>query len=77
MEYIVSHYALNGGGPADWCKQSRSCRYYRSIKDRGSDLRARMRELAHARVRYGYRRVHVLLKREGWSLGKNQVYRLY
>ena len=36
-----------------------------------------MREIAHTRVRYGYRRIHVLLKREGWQLGKNQAYRLY
>lgn len=28
-------------------------------------------------MRYGYRRIHVLLKREGWQLGKNQAYRLY
>ena len=36
-----------------------------------------MREIAKTRVRYGYRRIHVLLKREGWQLGKNQAYRLY
>ncbi len=36
-----------------------------------------MRELARSRVRYGYRRLHVLLKREGWRLGKNQAYRVY
>lgn len=36
-----------------------------------------MREIAQTRVRYGYRRVHVLLRREGWRLGKNQMYRLY
>ena len=29
------------------------------------------------RIRYGYRRLHVLLRREGWSLGKDQTYRLY
>jgi transposase-like protein len=29
------------------------------------------------RVRYGYRRLHVPLRREGWSLGKEQAYRLY
>ena len=46
-------------------------------QDPRADLRTRMRELAHARVRYGYRRVHVLLRREGWCLGKNQMYRLY
>jgi putative transposase len=40
-------------------------------------LRGRMREIAKTRVRYGYRHIHVLLKREGWQLGKNQMYRLY
>jgi putative transposase len=36
-----------------------------------------MREIAQIRVRYGYRRVHVLLKREGWRISRNRVYRLY
>jgi putative transposase len=51
--------------------------YYQSCKDPRTALRARMRELAQVRVRYGYRRLHVLLRREGWSLGKEQAYRLY
>jgi putative transposase len=29
------------------------------------------------RVRYGYRRVHVLLRREGWSRGQNKTRRIY
>ena len=37
----------------------------------------RIRDLAAARVRYGYRRITVLLKREGWSVGKKRVYRIY
>jgi len=36
-----------------------------------------MRDIASTRVRYGYRRIRVLLKREGWQVGKNLVYRLY
>ncbi|MET3823590.1 putative transposase [Burkholderia sp. PvR073] len=36
-----------------------------------------MREIAQTRVRYGYRRVHALLKREGWRVNRNRVYRLY
>lgn len=36
-----------------------------------------MREIAQMRVRYGYLRIHALLKREGWQLDKNQMYRLY
>ncbi len=51
--------------------------YYRSRMDPKTALRARMRELAQVRIRYGYRRLHVLLRREGWSLGKDQAYRLY
>lgn len=37
----------------------------------------RIRDIAAARVRYGYRRVHVLLRREGWRVNHKRVYRLY
>jgi putative transposase len=32
-----------------------------------TELRARMKELASERRRFGYRRLHILLKREGWE----------
>ena len=37
----------------------------------------RLKELAAARVRYGYRRLHVLLRREGWPVNHKRTYRLY
>ena len=37
----------------------------------------RMREIATVRVRYGYRKILVLLRREGWLVGKTMVSRLY
>jgi putative transposase len=40
-------------------------------------LRRRLRELAQARPRFGYRRLHVLLRREGWAVNHKRVYRLY
>jgi putative transposase len=40
-------------------------------------LRLRIREIAEVRVRYGYRKIRVLLKREGWNVGKKLVYRRY
>jgi putative transposase len=40
-------------------------------------LRLRIREIAQTRVRYGYRKIRVLLNREGWKVGKKLVYRLY
>jgi len=50
---------------------------YRSQADPQTALRQRVRELAQTRVRYGYRRIHVLLRREGWSVHHKRVYRLY
>ena len=49
-------------------------------RPRGSDdgvLRRRLRELAHERRRFGYRRLHVLLVREGWAVNHKRVYRIY
>ena len=53
-----------------------SCRY-RSVADEQAALRMRLKELAAVRVSYGYERLHVLLKREGWHVNHKRVYRLY
>lgn len=37
----------------------------------------RIKDIANTRVHYGYRRVHVMLKREGWQDNVKRVYRLY
>jgi transposase InsO family protein len=37
----------------------------------------RIRDIAQARVSYGYRRIHVMLLREGWKINHKRVYRLY
>jgi putative transposase len=50
---------------------------YRSQARDQSPLRQRIKELAATRVRYGYRRIHVLLRREGWQVNMKRVYRLY
>lgn len=53
-----------------------SCRYQSQAKDQTA-LRLRLRDLAGARVRYGYRRLHILLAREGWRINHKRVFRLY
>jgi putative transposase len=40
-------------------------------------LRKRIREIAEARPSYGYTRIHVLLRREGWPVNRKRVHRLY
>ena len=42
-----------------------------------SALRLRIREIAHARPRFGYQRIHVMLRREGWKVNRKRVYRWY
>jgi putative transposase len=50
---------------------------YTLTRDPQEALRQRLRELAAVRVRFGYRRLTVLLKREGWTVNAKRVYRLY
>lgn len=53
-----------------------TCRY-QSVADEQAALRIRLRDLAYTRASYGYRRLHVLLQREGWEINHKRVYRLY
>jgi putative transposase len=50
---------------------------YAHHRDPQEALRVRLRELAGSRVRYGYRRLTVLLRREGWQVNAKRIYRLY
>jgi putative transposase len=51
--------------------------YGKSVARDQSALRLRIREIAHARPRFGYLRIHVMLRREGWAVNKKRVYRWY
>lgn len=62
------------------CKAIGSCRMtirYRSTRPDDQALRKRMSELAQERRRFGYRRLHVLLKREGHGVNHKKLFRLY
>lgn len=50
---------------------------YRSTKPPETALRTRLRELANERRRFGYRRLFIMLRREGEPSGINRIYRLY
>ena len=55
----------------------RSSHRYRSRRPDDAALRGRIRELAHERRRFGYRRLFILLRRDGEASGRNRIYRLY
>jgi putative transposase len=50
---------------------------YHSRRPDDADLRLRLRALAHERRRFGYRRLHVLLRREGFKVNHKRLFRLY
>jgi putative transposase len=56
---------------------SRSLYRYRSRRADSAPLRARIEEIAAVKRRYGYRRVYLRLRREGWQVNRKRVYRLY
>jgi putative transposase len=56
---------------------SRAAWYRRTHAKDQTALRLRIRELAHARPRFGVLRIWVLLRREGWPVNKKRVRRLY
>jgi len=56
---------------------SRSLYRYRSRRPDSGSLRARIAEIAAIKRRYGYRRVYLRLRREGWEVNRKRVYRLY
>jgi putative transposase len=58
-------------------KAVRATYHYKSRRPDRLPLRTRIKEIAETRVRYGYRRIHVLLRREGWPVNVKLVNRLY
>jgi len=53
-----------------------SHRYQKKDKNEGH-LIVRLKDLAASRPRFGYKRLHILLRREGWKINHKRVYRLY
>ncbi len=76
-DYLQVAYRVSERRACGVLALSRGSHRYRSVADEQAVLRMRLKDLAQARVSYGYRRLHVLLQREGWSVNHKRVYRLY
>jgi len=77
VEYLQTGYVVSARRACAVVGQKRSSHYYQSVADPQTALRVRLRDLAEARIQYGYRRLHILLQREGWQVNHKRVYRLY
>jgi putative transposase len=77
VEHLASTYRVGERHACRVLCVARATYRYRSHLDPRTELRMRIREIARARVRYGYRKIRALLNREGWNVGKYLVCRLY
>lgn len=74
---LISNYRVSLSRACSVSLLNRSMWYYNSCKRADKPLRLRIRDIAESRVRYGFWRICVLLRREGWPDNHKRIYRIY
>lgn len=77
VDYVVGSHGYSQRRACRLTRQHHSTQRKPSTRNPRTEIRQRMHEIVATGVRYGYRRVHIMLKREGWRLGRNVIYRLH
>ena len=77
VAFVMAEYGLSERQACKLLDVDRSSVRYEARPDRNSELRKRLVVLAQKKPRYGYRRLWVLLRREGRGVNLKRVYRLY
>jgi putative transposase len=77
VAHLTQNYEVSQRRACKTMAVERTAIRYRSTRPDDAAIRARLRELASERRRFGYRRLHVLLKREGTLVNHKKLRRLY
>ena len=78
MKKLIEQYRVSIRRACRVCLTARSLVYFKLQGPRDDRaIRARIKEIAETRVRYGFTRIHVLLRREGWRDNHKRTYRIY
>lgn len=77
VHYLKAEWCLAERRACGLAGLSRSTARYRPRRSGDQELRERLREVAGERRRFGYRRLHVMLRRKGYEVNHKRVYRLY
>ena len=77
IDWTRETYLVSARAACSVLQFPRSSYYYQSRRDPRVALRMRLKELAASRPRFGYRRLHLLLRREGWKVNHKVIHRLY
>ena len=73
----MERFEVSGRRACRLVRLPRSTWLYQSRRDEQVALKQRIRDIVQTRTRYGYLRVHALLRREGWVVNRKRIYRLY
>ncbi|MDP3091860.1 MAG: IS3 family transposase [Nitrospira sp.] len=74
---VTMQFAIGVRRACGLLRLNRASWYYRHHGRDDTAIRMRLRELAQARPRFGYLRLHVMLRREGWVVNTKRVRRIY
>ena len=74
---MLDRYRISTRRACELGRFSRAAWYRQSTARDQSALRHRIREIAASRPRFGYLRIHVMLRREGWRVNHKRIHRLY
>lgn len=74
---VMDRHGLSERRACQLANLHRSVFQYEKEDGRDEALRMRLRELANERRRFGYRRLHILLQREGVEVNHKKLFRLY
>jgi putative transposase len=77
VAHLCQHFEVSQRRACQVISADRASMRYRSVRPDDADLRARLRELAAVRRRFGYRRLLILLRREGTQVNHKKLRRLY
>lgn len=77
VAHLQSQHGVSELRAYDVLQVDRSSVRYKSTRSDDVDLREAMKNMAAVRRRFGYRRIHVMLQRQGWHVNHKKIMRLY
>lgn len=75
--WLINNYVVSVRRACNCILLTRAMFYYRPHRRDDSLLRMRIKEIARTRIRYGFWRIFILLRREGFTDNHKRVYRIY
>ena len=74
---MCSDWAVSIRAACGAIRFDRSTFHYQSRRTDQAAVERRIKDICETRVRYGYRRIHVLLRREGWEINMKKTRKIY